>query len=70
MKRLITTFRNYAVRALFLMITLPFFLFVSSLGHASAVVDTGATPEYALFQTESTGETTDETKEEEEEPDC
>ena len=67
MKRLITSFRNCASRALFLMLTLPFFLSISSPGHASTV-DAG-TPESALFQTDSTGETTGET-EEEEEPDC
>ena len=69
MKQLITVLRKHASRALFLILTLPYFLSLSIPGHASTI-DTKGTPDFALFQTDTTGETTEEGTEEEEEPDC
>ena len=69
MKQLITVLRKNAALALFLVLTLPFSLLLSSVSQASPT-DTGSAPDSALFQTESTGETTEEGNEEEEDPDC
>ena len=69
MKQLITVLRKHAARALCLMLALPYSLSLSISGHASTI-DTKSTSDFALFQTDTTGETTEEGTEEEEEPDC